>query len=47
MVPPVVGADNLLAGDDGEVDPGPDLLVGVLTGALMEPMMITLTTWTG
>ena len=44
-VPPGVGGDNLLAGDDGDVDPGPDLLVGVFTGALMEPMTITLTTW--
>ena len=44
-VPPGVGGDNLLAGDDGDVDPVPDLLVGVFTGALMEPMTITLTTW--
>ena len=30
MVPPGVGEDILLAGDDGDVDTGPDLLVGVL-----------------
>ena len=30
MVPPGVGDDILLAGDDGDVDTGPDLLVGVL-----------------
>ena len=47
LVPPGVVDDNLLAGDDGDVDPGPDLLVGVCTGALLEPMTLTLTTWKG
>ena len=46
-VPPGVGGDIPLAGGDGDVDPGPALLVGVCTGALLEPMTLTLTTWKG
>ena len=47
LVPPGVDDDNLLAGDNGGVDPGPDLLVGVCTGALLKLMTLTHTTWKG